>query len=457
MGKTTGSYGTWRLAEAADFVPDEAFVQRLWFEGLFKNPLVTTDHVKLALVQPGFWNRGPGPDFGGAVIQFPDSGKQQGPVEIHLTPQAFKSHGHDRDPAYRNLLLHAVWTLGLSPETLVRSDGTAVPCVELSSQLRVPLHEAKQCFSAAPSELKVGARIGRCQNTMANLKPEECTRLVMEAGWFRFHQRVARWRLRSRVQELPTLIWEGLAEVAGYTQNREAMVHLAQHCPIQELREHGELEREALLLGRGGWLEGPVPKGMDGTWRSLWDFWWKVRDDSAPNSPIPWETKSIRPLNRPERRIAALAWISDPHRFDRLVEAVESADTDQVRILFEACSHPEWDFRTSLKGKRQDKAQRLLGRQRFDSFCFNVFWPLAYRHHPQKIEETLRGASTQADSLAARRTRVRLLEGLPAPATSNRLLFTEGCLQIYRDFCLTDRSACAQCEFPEWVSLWKNT
>jgi len=454
MASVGPSYGALRLRETSEFIPDEAFVQRLWFEQLFKNPLTTTDGRKIHLHQPGFWNRGPGPDFIHAAAEIPGVGVIQGPVEIHLTPDGFTSHGHHKDPAYQNLLLHAVWMRGLSGPPPLHRDGSPVPVVELCHQLRVPLTEAKSCFAAAPSELEVGARLGRCQKILSSLPDKETNRLVEEAGWFRFHQRCSRWKMRRRAIGDEESLWQGLAEVLGYSKNREAMVHLSRLLPIKEIQSFPGIEREALLFGHGGWLEMPASEKLSAHIRSLWDIWWKHRDESKPHQ-IDWTTGGLRPANRPERRLAALAWLGNAQRFHHLLNAVQEADTEEAKAILLSCSHPEWDHRCSLQGKRTEKANRLIGQQRIDAFLFNVFWPMAYAIDPDKVEQEIKNTRTAADSLASRRTRVRLLDQNKKLPWTHKLIAVEGLLQIYRDFCLEDRSGCGQCDFPEWVQLWR--
>ncbi len=434
-------------------------MQRLWFEGLFRNPLTTTDGRKIHLRQPGFWNHGAGPDFINAAADIPGAGigTLSGPVEIHLTPDGFESHGHHHDLAYSQLLLHAVWTRGLSAPAPRHADGTSVPVVELSSQLRVPLSEAKACFASLPAELEVGARIGRCQQALAALPEKEIVRLVEEAGWFRFHQRVARWRLKSKATTRHELLWQGLAETLGYSKNREPMIYLARQLPITELSQKTALEREALLFGTAGWMNQPAAPDLSEHIRSLWEVWWKYRDNVTTIDGKQWSLSGLRPLNRPERRVAALASLSGQSRFSLLTDALDTADVDSVKSIFNTCTHPEWDHRFTLKGKRSTKSHRLIGASRVDAFLFNVFWPLTYSNQPETVETALREARTSADSLASRRTKVRLFESTVIKPLTGRLLATEGLLQIYRDFCLHDRSGCGQCEFPEWVAQWEQS
>ncbi|MEM6823279.1 MAG: DUF2851 family protein [Verrucomicrobiota bacterium] len=451
------SYGAMRLKESAEIVPDELFVQRLWFENLYKDSLKTTDGRTILIRNPGFWNRGAGPDFLNAALEV-EGMTLQGPIEIHMTPDGFQAHGHDKDPAYRDLVLHIVWTRGLSGTAPENRRGQPIPVVELSGQLKVPLSEAKSCFAATTQELEVGARVGRCHKTLATMSDDEVVRLVEEAGWFRFHQRAARWRMKSRRGiEIPDdeWLWQGLAEVLGYSKNREAMVHVAQVLPISEIQKHDDLTREALLFGISGWMCEPAPKSLSQHVRKLWDVWWQYRGHYPEMPTKTWKLSGIRPVNRPERRLAALVYCSRRRVFDELRQALAESDGKKAKAVLLKATHEEWDYRFSLKGKVSAKANRLIGSDKCDAFLFNVFWPLAHRHDPGQVEDEIRKMTTSYDSLAARRARVRLLENMDWKGFKNRLLAVEGLLQIYRDFCLEDRSSCGQCEFPEWIQQWR--
>ncbi|MEM1157482.1 MAG: DUF2851 family protein [Verrucomicrobiota bacterium] len=449
------NYAALRLQESADFVPDEAFVQRIWFESLARNPLKSTDGRKFELLQPGFWNHSAGPDFTHAAVRFENHETQSGPVEIHLAPNAFQSHGHHKDPAYNDLLLHVVWTRGMTGRPPTSARGAAVPVIELSSQLSAPLNQAKACFAALPAELEVGARVGRCQQALSRLPDPEILRLVEEAGWYRFHQRVARWRLKKKTSTTEELLWQGLCEVFGYSKNHEVMTFLSRKLPIAQLKQVSATEREALLFGVGGWMSEPASPDLSAHIRTLWDVWWKHRHEYSALEKRYWTLSGTRPNNRPERRLAALAGLSSRAHFTLLLEALESANGEAAKDLLLATSHPEWNHRFTLTGKRSAKSQRLIGSDRADAFLFNVFWPIAYDIVPEKVENALKAATTSADSLASRRTKVRLFKTTFVKSLAGRMLATEGLLQIYQDFCLQDRSACGQCEFPEWIAQWK--
>lgn len=63
---------------------------------------------KYRIIHQGKRNGGPGPDFLGAVMVFPDGRVRRGDVEIHLRREGWRQHRHRWDPRYRQVILHVI-------------------------------------------------------------------------------------------------------------------------------------------------------------------------------------------------------------------------------------------------------------------------------------------------------------------------------------------------------------
>ncbi|HET7080225.1 MAG TPA: DUF2851 family protein, partial [Chloroflexia bacterium] len=77
-----------------------------------QGPFWTTAHEPVAIIYRGHWAGGAGPDFRGAIVAFGDNRPQRGDIELHLRAADWYAHGHHTDPAYNNVLLHVVYSLG---------------------------------------------------------------------------------------------------------------------------------------------------------------------------------------------------------------------------------------------------------------------------------------------------------------------------------------------------------
>lgn len=105
----------------------ERAIQRVWSEERLALPARAASGAVIEVVHPGSWNRLGGPDFLAAELRV-DGERRRGDIEVHLRARDWEHHGHARDPAYRNVVLHAVLFApalpvltvdGAAPETLV--------------------------------------------------------------------------------------------------------------------------------------------------------------------------------------------------------------------------------------------------------------------------------------------------------------------------------------------------
>ena len=75
--------------------------------------VVVGSEGRYRIIHQGKRNGGPGPDYLGATVAFPDGSVRCGDVEIHLESADWRRHGHRWDPRYRNVMIHVVATRSL--------------------------------------------------------------------------------------------------------------------------------------------------------------------------------------------------------------------------------------------------------------------------------------------------------------------------------------------------------
>jgi len=110
-------YAQWRAQRSSAHAlredglpPPERLLQAVWHhQRLRRDQLATLDGQSVRVLHPGFANAEGGPDFRGAVIQIGSEPPRTGDVEVDLRVSGWHAHGHDRNPAFKNVILHVIW------------------------------------------------------------------------------------------------------------------------------------------------------------------------------------------------------------------------------------------------------------------------------------------------------------------------------------------------------------
>jgi hypothetical protein len=445
-------------------LPTELEGQALWFEQLHRPTLATDDGRTVEVIQPGFWNHVGGPDFNRTVIRFFTDGRPApeltvGNVEIHLHPADWQAHGHDINPAYDQTILHVVWEItGTKAFFPATSKFRRVPQVVLGSQLVAPWPELRPlCRSLAQCPLP-GAVPGRCSTLLASMPGEQVAEILRAAGMFRLGQKARRLFWRRHLTSPQQALFEALAEALGFHANQIPMRLAAQRLPWKKLRRLEPPARLALLFGLSGFL--PVEslsrvQAEPRVWlRELWELWWKARGplDYALLPRSQWRLAGLRPLNRPERRLAALAHLVP--RIPELLEAVQAHDDARFVRLVMTVRDPFWEKHATLNGDPLSSPCRLIGEERAHDMLINIFWPSVSLDDPEAARKGLKESTAAANS-AARVASQRMLISALTAKQAREALIQQGLLQVFRDYCQTDCSQCRDCTFPELVKKWQ--
>ena len=467
---------TVRIRERALFfplrIPNELELQARWFAGDFGKHFVSLAGDKIDIVQFGTWNREAGPDFRDAAIRINGSDPIRGCIELDVSDRSWETHGHATNPAFEETVLH-VFIERSNREFFTRTRSN-----RNVSQVCIDPTVLPDAFSANVPL----ARPGRCQAPLKDL-PEERVRSVLDAAaQFRLQQKCARIRNKIDNHGRDEALFQELAAALGYKENKLPFTLIAQRLPLNLLREKPD-ESEALLFGVAGFLEAPdlgVFKGSTRKYvRTLWDRWWPYRDAMQRMILLSkvWRLSGTRPLNHPQRRLAALAMLvqkwpafrrSTDLRATSRLPSPQSSPTgrggsfspgEKARMrglgdFFSDLHHPFWNFHYTLTSDAASRKMALIGESRIAEILANVLFPFwladdleiwpAYAQLPARLSNRrLETAATRLFGNDSRRK--QFLE---------TVAHQQGLLQIYEDFCMQDNSDCAQCPFPEQMAKW---
>ncbi|MCX8091160.1 MAG: DUF2851 family protein [Verrucomicrobiae bacterium] len=463
--------------------PPESLLQAVWLhQRLQRDQLRTLDGEPVRVLHPGFPNPEGGPDFRGAMLRIGEAPPRTGDVEVDLSVSGWRAHGHDRNPAFANVLLRVVWdaaaTRADTPAIKTgvgRSPGSASPppALPLRNALDAPLAELSRWLELQPARAWPEALEGRCAAPLRGLSESERAELLRQAARVRFEARAAQLRARARLAGWEQALWEGVFRALGYKHNVWPMQCLAETRARWWQPGDPPSVLQARLLGLSGLLPEDLPRrqARSGTGlflRRVWDVWWRERD-ALSDCALPravWHLRGLRPANQPPRRLALAAhWLARgdlPSRLERW-GITPVPDSGLVGSLERALDIPRdefWSWHWTWNSARLPRAHPLLGEARLTDMAINVLLPWLWTRAVEGGDETLATELMRRflawppaqDNAVLRLARARLLGGAPLRPAGAAL--QQGLIQVVRDFCEHSNALCEQCRFPELVRRW---
>ena len=452
-----------RVRERALFLPlrtpSELELQARWFAGDFGRSFVSTRGNHIDIVQFGSWNREAGPDFSNAAISVNGGQPIPGSIEIDLVDRNWELHGHAANPAFEETVLH-VFIDKSDREFFTRTKSNRnVPQVQIDP---ATLPEA---FSA---NIPL-AHAGRCQSPLKNL-PEDRVRSVLDAAaQFRLQKKTARLRAKIDNHGADDALFQEIAAAFGYKENKLPFALIAQRFSLKNLRKNLN-DAEGILFGVAGFLEAPdlavYKKSAKNYVRELWNRWWPHRDE-LERLILPakvWKLSSTRPVNHPQRRLAALSiLVREWPAFRRSLSKVRGASrtgvglavVNGVKKFFGTLDHPFWKFHYTLAADASPEPMALIGESRVAEILANVVFPFWHAYDVDVWSEYAK-LSARLTNRRLETAATRLFGSDPGRREFTKTIaHQQALLQIYEDFCLQDNSDCAHCPFPEQMAKWK--
>jgi hypothetical protein len=447
-------------------LPEEKFLQQIWHhQRLLRDQLRALDGKSLRILHPGFWNREAGPDFSNAVIQLDGHPPITGDVEIDLHPQGWRSHGHDSNPSYANVILQAVWEG--DPEATA-----PFPVFALKPHLDAPIQELISWLNNEAGNILPDSLKGQCYAPLKDLPATLLSELLRQASEIRLHSKATQFQARARQVGWDQTLREGLFAALGYKHNAWPMRRLGELSP--ELLPHppgphAAFPIQSRLLGISGLLPNELSEvhpSVHPYLRQVWDLWWRERE-SFQGCTLPrtlWRFHGIRPANHPQRRLAlASHWLAAGNLEPKLEKWFTQTLTPQEMApsllhLLQVPSDPFWSWHWTFSSKPLHFPQPLLGPQRLTDLAMNVIlpwlWIRAVTGHNAALRETAEHRyftwPPAEDNSILRLARKRLFGGAmkkPETAAAQQAL-----LQIVRDFCNHSNALCERCPFPDLVA-----
>jgi hypothetical protein len=416
--------------------------QALWYAGAFGSSFRATNGSLVEVIQFGFWNREPGPDFVNAVIRVDGAQEFKGDIELDINVADWERHGHGDSPSFQQVILH-LFLLNSGSDFFTRT-------IDHREVVQVQLKPSGLTLTDTESAL---AKPGACCGPLANLPEAQLVQIIETAARIRLERKALALRRSVRIHGIDEALFQALAIALGYKSNKIPFLIIAQRTTLARLRSDRTLA-EAILFGLSGFLEQSLSPDQqeDDYLTGLWTHWWKLRSElhDLMLRPDLWRLGGSRPNNHPHRRLAALAKIATGWSDFRKL----TTDLDAAADWFKNLSHPFWDVHYSLRSACAARRISLIGTSRIKDIVANVLFPLLM-------------ISGNADWTKFKRTRAELGNTLleivclrlfgdadRGEQYAHFLYQQQGLLQIFEDFCLNDRTNCQACRFPGLIANW---
>lgn len=415
----------------------EQLLHYLWRHKIYPlAPLATTAGQAVEVVDPGLPNRNAGPDFFNAKLKM-DGTLWVGNVEVHVRASDWTRHGHHRDRAYDNVVLHVV---GEADCQVARTDGRPVPQLVLPC----PPEVERRYDDLSRSEV-----MPPCHAILPTLPRLTVHSWLSALQAERLGQKAE--AIRRRLEQCEGY-WEDaffitLARNFGFGLNGDAFEAWAKMLPLRAVDKHRDdlFQVEAFFLGLAGLLDDDVPGADDYYLRLQREFRYLQRKFGLPK-PLPveqWRFLRLRPSGFPHVRLAQLAWLYHMQRslFSRVMEA-ETAD--EVKRLLQASTSAYWTEHYTFR-KASPPKEKKLGAGALDLIIINTVVPFLYAYGQHKADDALcERAARLLESLRAENncvTRTWSGAGIAAASAAD----SQALLQLQGQYC--DKRDCLRCRF----------
>ncbi len=414
----------------------EQLLHYVWKHKLFPlMPLQTTSGQPVEVIDPGLPNMNAGPDFFNAKLKI-DGTLWVGNVELHTHASDWFRHGHDRNAAYDNVILHVV---GNSDCEVRRANGDPVPQLLLHcpDDVRRRYDELQRTEIYPP-----------CHSILTSLPKLAVHSWLSALQVERFEQKAhaIAARLERYNNHWEDVFFITLARNFGFGLNGDAFETWAGHLPFRAVDKHRDslFQVEAFFFGQAGLLEEEGQE--DDYYRKLRKEFLYLRHKFELSGPMPdnrWRFLRLRPGNFPHVRLAQLAWLY--HKEQSLFSRVMAVETPEAaKKILSAQVSPYWEEHFTFR-KSSPRREKRLGENALNLILINTVIPFLYAYGMHKADERLCDRATRfLETLKAENNRVTRLwdgAGLPVYTAAD----SQALLQLQKEYC--DRKDCLRCRF----------
>lgn len=403
---------------------------------MFGRTLTSTQGDAIDILRPGRHNDDAGPDFSDARLRI-NGEEWAGNVEIHVKASDWFRHGHEKDPAYNNVILH-----------VVASDDASVTMSNGRTPLQVEVSLSDEFHTT----------LAQLQSSMKGVKCGAVITTVPELIIYDWLESLSVERLHFKAKRILDYLeefdgdWEQsiftlLARSLGFGLNGVPFEIMARNLPLRILYHHADdlFQIEALLFGQAGMLDPSLNTFDEYYQRLCTEYQFLARKYSLrPIDKSLWKYSRTRPQNFPHRRIAILAAsIYNNTRFTSdLLDA--GGDYDRLLDLFAWSAGGYWSNHSSFGQPDSGTSfPSILSKASRELLMINVAAPfyMAYGKFSANPEIAEKAFTILSSLPAERNSKIRMWESLGI--IPDDALHSQALLHLQSNYC--DCANCLNC------------
>jgi len=412
----------------------EDFLHYVWkFQKFRKTGFSSTDGETLHIRNPGSHNQHAGPDFFNAQLEL-NRQLWAGNVEIHIKSSDWYAHGHEKDAAYDNVILHVVWE---HDAEVFRKDGTTIPTFVVKDFI-VPetVSQYQNLFSKQKKWIN-------CENELADVDDFIVDNWLERLYFERLERKevLLHRELQASQNHWEALLFRLLCKNFGLKVNGDSFFSIAQSIPFQVVRKCGSKSEdlEALLMGQAGLLDQNIEDGYFLELKSKYAYL-KHKFSLDNRSVVSPKYFRLRPPNFPTIRLSQFAVLYSKYQ-NLFAQIIGIQDLSKYYELFDLSATDYWATHYNfsvLSGKRN----KILTRKFIDLLIINTVLPIKFSYARKQGQDVLDEIIKIASEIAAEENSIVKKFNSIRKMASNSYQ-SQALLELKNEYC--DKNKCLQC------------
>ncbi|MEN2487886.1 DUF2851 family protein [Flavobacterium sp. B11] len=411
----------------------EDFLHYVWrFKKFDSLNLKSAQGEPITILKTGDYLELAGPDFFNAHIEIGNQ-KWAGNVEIHLKSSDWYLHNHEKDPAYKNVILHVVWE---NDTAIFRENNTEIPVLVLKDYIPKEIIENYNALFAPKTWIS-------CERQLKAIDK------FVIANW---QERLFFERLERKSKFIYQLLeetnqdWEAvlfclLARNFGLNTNGNSFLQISKAIPFSVIRKESfEAENlEALLFGTSGLLEA---EKEDVYYKDLQFRYFYLRHKYQIEKTYtdPLQFFKLRPDNFPTIRLSQLASLYYRHQ-NLFSKIIDLKSVEEVYHLLSVSASSYWQNHYQFD-KESPKKSKMLSKSFIDLLIINTIIPLQFAYSNIRGELIIEDLIDFMNEMASEKNAI--IDKFNSFGIKPQSAFeSQGLLELKNEYC--DQKACLKC------------